>query len=168
MGKVVRETVQQVIAEITRQTVVEDEIQPPPAVALGDVVANSVMLRLDRDLGGVLAEIRTGLARIEELSRAEAERRERIQVPVPLGAALGWDSMVATLSHHLPAEVSTLDGFQVAQFLASHLAEAGYALVPISGEALAAGHLVRERDRSFTTVRGPDGNAVYGVTSAVE
>jgi len=99
-------------------------------------IAVAVSSRLERELGGVLAEVRTALARLEELDNAESQRRGLPSGPRPLD----WDNLVATLSHHLPAGTThpkVGDGLKVAAFQAAHLTEAGYAIIPVSGEALA-------------------------------
>lgn len=81
LGKVVRETTYAVVQEITRTVPTADEDEqglPTPLAKLADAVTERVMVRLDRDLGGVLAEVRTGLLRLEELVQAEAQRRDRL------------------------------------------------------------------------------------------
>jgi|ADGO01.1.fsa_nt_gi hypothetical protein len=131
MSKVVRETTRAILdALLTRQA-------PDKEVTLLEEITVAVSGRLERELGGMLAEVRTALARLEELISAESQRRGRPSGPRPLD----WDSLVATLSHHLPTGVThpkVGDGFKVAAFQAAHLTEAGYAIVPVSGEALAA------------------------------
>lgn len=131
MSKVVRETTRAILdALLTRQAPDGRGVTPLEEITV------AVSSRLERELGGMLAEVRTALARLEELISAESQRRGLPSGPRPLD----WDNLVATLSHHLPAGTThpkVGDGFKVAAFQAAHLTEAGYAIVPVSGEALA-------------------------------
>lgn len=130
MSKVVRETTRAILDALLTRQAPDKEVTPLEEITV------AVSSRLERELGGMLAEVRTALARLEELVSAESQRRGRPSGPRPLD----WDDLVATLSHHLPAGTAhpkVGDGFKVAAFQAAHLTEAGYAIVPVSGEALA-------------------------------
>lgn len=81
LSKVVRETTYAVVQEITRTVPTKDEDEqglPTPLAMLADAMTERVIARLDRDLGGVLAEVRIKLTRLEELIQAEARRRDRL------------------------------------------------------------------------------------------
>lgn len=84
MGKVVRDTARTVMTDLVSEFRPADSDQEESVLdVVADAVAERVVLRLDRDLGGVLAEVRTALLRVEELVRAEAERAGRME-PTPL------------------------------------------------------------------------------------
>lgn len=71
MSKVVRETTRAILdALLTRQA-------PDGGTTPLEEITVAVSSRLERELGGVLAEVRTALARLEELVNAESQRRDR-------------------------------------------------------------------------------------------
>lgn len=87
LGKVVRETTKATLEALLTRTPPEGEATPLEQI--GDAVADRIMVRLDRDLGGVLAEIRTGLTRIEELVRVNpASDQETLAVRGPDGTLI--------------------------------------------------------------------------------
>lgn len=137
LGKVVRETTRATLAGLLTRTAPEGEVTPLEEISstVAASVAEVVMPAL-AELGAKLDRLNGFL---EDVAKAEAIVR-RATGTRPAASVLEWDNLVATLSHHLPAGIShptVGDGLKVAAFQAAHLAEAGYAIVPVSGEALA-------------------------------
>lgn len=149
LGKVVRETTRATLAGLLTRTAPEGEVTPLEEIST--TVAEAIMPAL-----AVLeAKIDRMTTLLENVAKAEAIVR-RAAGTQPAASVLEWDNLVATLSHHLPAGTShptVGDGFKVAEFQAAHLAEAGYAIIPVSGEALASLAATQETE----VVRGPGG-----------
>lgn len=137
LGKVVRETTRATLAGLLARTAPEGEVAPLEEIS-GSVaasVAEAVMPAL-AELGAKLDRM---AALLESVAKTETIIR-RATGTQPAASVLEWDSLVATLSHHLPAGTShpkVGDGLKVAEFQAAHLCEAGYAVIPVSEEALA-------------------------------
>src|SRR5690606_14587877 len=162
LGKVVRETARATLAGLLTRTAPEGEVTPLEEISA--TVAASVAEAVMPALAELGAKIDRMTALLENVAKAEAIVR-RATGGQPAASVLEWDHLVATLSHHLPAGTShpsVGDGFKVAEFQAAHLTEAGYAIVPVSGEALAGLAATQETE----VVRGPNGAPLYGEASA--
>src|SRR5690606_17680826 len=156
LGKVVRETAKATLAGLLTRTAPEGEVTPLEEIS-GSVAA-SVTEAVMPVLAILEAKIDRMTALLQDVAKAEAIVRRATRTQ-PAASVLEWDNLVATLSHHLPAGTShpsVGDGFKVAEFQASHLAEAGYAIVPVSGEALAGTVATQEAHQPAVTFAGMD------------
>ncbi len=159
LGKVVRETAKATLAGLLTRTAPEGEVTPLEEIS-GSVAASvtEAVMPVLAILEILEAKIDRMTALLEDVAKAEAIVR-RATGTQPAASVLEWDNLVATLSHHLPAGTShpsVGDGFKVAEFQASHLAEAGYAIVPVSGEALAGTVATQEAHQPAVTFAGMD------------
>lgn len=164
LGKVVRETTQATLAGLLTRTAPEGEVTPLEEIsaAVASGVAEAIMPALA--ILGNKVDRMNGL--LENVATAEAIVR-RATGTQPAASVLEWDNLVATLSHHLPAGTAhptVGDGLKVAEFQAAHLAEAGWAIVPVSGEALAGLAVTQETKVVRGTVREPDHLGTGGIT----
>lgn len=157
LGKVIREITRATLAGLLTRTAPEGEVAPLEEISA--TVAASVAEAVTPALAELGAKIDRMTTLLENVARAEAIVR-RAAGTQPAASVLEWDNLVATLSHHLPAGTShptVGDGFKVAEFQAAHLAEAGYAIIPVSGEALASLAATQETKVVRGTVREPGG-----------
>jgi hypothetical protein len=82
----------------------------------------------------VAGAVSQAVAEVVMPALAQVDQRVKLLAGLLQSAALGPDEMRATLACHLPSGIPM--AVNVAAFQAERLAEAGYALVPISGPAL--------------------------------
>lgn len=85
LGRVVQDTAYVVVHELTRMTrTAEEQGQgvEPPLMMIADAVTARVMLRLNADLGGVLAEVRTALFEIKQMIADQDSRQQRVGDPL--------------------------------------------------------------------------------------
>lgn len=137
LGKVVRETTRAILDALLIRQVPDGGVTPL------EEISSAVAARVAEGIMPVLADLGTELNRLngflEDLAKSEAIVQHATGTQ-PVASVLKWDDLVATLSHHLPAGTShpsVGDESKVAEFQATHLAKAGYAIVPVSREASA-------------------------------
>lgn len=137
LGKVVRETTRATLAGLLARTAPEGEVTPLEEI--GSTVAAKVAEVIMPALADLEAKLDRLNGLLEDVAKAEAIVQHATGTQ-PVASVLKWDDLVATLSHHLPAGTShpsVGDESKVAEFQATHLAKAGYAIVPVSREASA-------------------------------